>query len=304
MKSAQVVLSNLDSSRFHPFLVEIRRDGWNVLVDEDKIPLDLNTFGFVQDGETLKFDVAFNAIHGDPGENGRLQGYLESRGIRHTSSRLGVSALTFSKWHGNVVLQKMGFEGAHSILYQDGDDLNTGKIVEGIGLPMFIKPNNSGSSFGVSKVTSEGEIKQAIDKALEEDAEVIIESFMDGVEIACGVFSHRGEIIPLPPTEIRTENTFFDYGAKYLGEAQEITPAEIDPVHIRKMQEISCSVYRKLRASGVIRVDFILVKDRPLIIEVNTIPGISAESIVPQQVQCAGYTLQDFFGMIIEEALA
>lgn len=302
MQSARVVLRHLPSEHYEAYIVLIRKDGWYVAEGEERYELDLNSFGFSRKGKKIRFELAFNAIHGNPGENGLIQGYLEARGIRHTSCSQSVSALTFNKWHCNTVLKEFGFSCAKSILLQTDDRIDEKAIVAALGLPLFVKPNNSGSSFGVSKVKDAGGIVQAIENAWKEDREVIIESFMDGIEVSVGVFRKGGQIIALPPTEIRTENEFFDYEAKYLGKSSEITPAEIGRQETEAVQAISRSAYRKLNASGVIRIDFIITKEGPRILEVNTIPGLSPESIVPKQVRSRGIDLGTFFHILLQEA--
>lgn len=302
MQSAKMVLQHLAGEIYEPYIVSIKKDGWKVFDGDDIIELDLNIFGFEKNGEKIRFDVAFNAIHGHPGENGLLQGYMEARGIPHTSCNQSVSALTFNKWQCNSILKVFGFDCAKSILLQKDDAFEESFIANELGFPMFIKPNSSGSSFGVSKVSRLEDIGIAIEKAWVEDNEIVIEEFMNGTELACGVFRNEGMIIPLPPTEIRSENEFFDYEAKYHGKAQEITPAEISDELTVEVQKISRDVYKKLNASGIIRVDFILIGNVPYIIEVNTVPGFSAESIVPKQVQCMGLDLGQFYHMLLQEA--
>lgn len=302
MQSAKIVQKHLPEEFYESYIVSIRQDGWKVLDENESFDLDLNSFGFEKKGKLIRFDLAFNAIHGNPGENGPLQGYLEARGIRHTSCNQAVSALTFNKWQCNSILKLFGFNCAKSILLQKHDVINEDDIIRELGLPMFIKPNNSGSSFGVSKVKKKAEIQAAIEKAWLEDNEVVLESFMDGIELGCGVFRHENMVIPLPPTEIRSENEFFDYEAKYQGKSKEITPAEIGEEMTILVQKISREVYKRLNASGVIRVDFMLVGKIPHIIEVNTVPGLSAESIVPKQVKCMGLDLGQFFHMLLQEA--
>jgi D-alanine-D-alanine ligase len=302
MKSAEIVYKNLNPEKYEPYLVVVRKDEWYVIDGEQKHVLDLNYFGFLKNGKKLSFDIVFNAIHGDPGENGKLQGYMESKGIFHTSCNQAVSALTFNKWQCNTILQKLGFTCAKSILLDENDKIQPKEIIKELGLPLFVKPNNAGSSFGVSKVKKINELEPAIKNAFTEGSDVIMESFMDGTEVGCGVFTYKGEIIALTPTEIRSENEFFDYEAKYQGKAQEITPAEISGEMTKQIKSISASVYKKMHARGIIRVDFIIVKNVPHIIEINTVPGLSAASIVPQQVAYDNIKLSDFFGMLLEEA--
>jgi D-alanine-D-alanine ligase len=302
MQSAGIVYKHLPREFYEPYIVSIRKDGWKVLEEDRMYDLDLNLFGFHLNGELIRFDLAFNAIHGHPGENGPIQGYLEARGISHTSCNQAVSVLTFNKWQCNSILKLFGFNCAKSLLLQRHDEINEEFIIDELKLPLFVKPNNSGSSFGVSKVKTKADLIPAIEKAWEEDSEVVLESFMDGTELGVGVFRHENMVIPLPPTEIRSENEFFDYEAKYQGKAQEITPAEISDEMTVEVQKISRDVYKRLNASGLIRVDFMIVGKVPHIIEVNTVPGLSAESIVPKQVKCMGLDLGHFFHMLLQEA--
>ena len=302
LNSAEMVAANVDEDQYEAFIVLIRKDNWIVRDGDKEAELDLNEFGFRQNGQMRKFDLAFNAIHGDPGENGKLQGYFEARSILHTSCSQALSALTFSKWECNTILQKLGFTCARSILTFKGDELKANDVIDQLGLPLFVKPNNSGSSFGVSKVKSEEDLEPALEKAFREDDAVLIEAFMDGVEVGCGVYKYKGEVIALMPTEIRSQNEFFDYEAKYQGKSEEITPAQIPTEQIEKVREISAEVYRKMHARGIVRVDFIIVKGQAHIIEINTIPGLSSESIVPKQVRHEGMSLKEFFGRLLEEA--
>ncbi|MEQ8323882.1 MAG: D-alanine--D-alanine ligase [Vicingaceae bacterium] len=302
LKSAEIVLSNVDKEMFEAYILVIRKEMWYIIDGDEHIPLNLNDFSFKKMGKTISIDLVFNAIHGDPGENGKLQGFFESRGIMHTSCNQSLSALTFNKWQCNTILKELGFTCAKSLLFYRGEVIDPDHIVKILGLPVFIKPNQAGSSFGVSKVSTKEQFEQAVKKAFEHDDEILIETFMDGIEVGCGVYRYKGEVIALSPTEIRSQNEFFDYEAKYQGKALEITPAEISDELIELIKTISSSVYSKLHARGIIRVDFIIVDQIPHIVEVNTIPGLSAESIVPKQVRCDGMNLQEFFTRLLEEA--
>jgi len=303
MQSAEIVLNHLDRDQYNPYILEIKKEGWKVLAGDRKVALDLSAFAFIHNGTLIQFDVAFNAIHGNPGENGLIQGYLESRGIPHTSCNQFVSALTFNKWHCNTVLKTMGFTCADSILVEKGEEIDKKEIINCLGLPLFVKPNQAGSSFGVSKVKEDSDLLPALEEAFREDNFAIIEAFMQGIELACGVYKSKGEIISLTPTEIRSENDFFDYEAKYLGKSEEITPANISPEITLKVRETSKQVYKKLNCAGIVRVDFILVNNILHIIEVNTVPGLTKESIVPKQVKYYGSDLQSFFGLLLNEVV-
>lgn len=302
-KSAKVVLNHLDKKVYTPYLVRISRDGWYVSSTNLPININKNDFSFQDEDKVVSFDVVFNAIHGTPGEDGKLQGYFDSLDIPYTSAGVLPSSLTFSKSFCNGFLRQ--FEDvniASSVVIQKNETVDENEIIMKVGLPCFVKPNNGGSSFGITKVTEKSELKNALSIALKNDTEAVIEQYINGREFGSGVYQHQGEITALPITEIVSENDFFDYQAKYEGASKEITPAEIEDSLKVLMQETTKKVFARLNLRGMSRVDYIVQDGKPFLIEVNTIPGLSEESILPQQVAAAGMSLKDFFGILVEEA--
>ncbi|MEM6687592.1 MAG: D-alanine--D-alanine ligase [Bacteroidota bacterium] len=305
LKTGTVVHKHLHSSTYNAYKVHIFRDKW-VCVTEDntEFPIDKNDFSTTIDGEKITFDCVFNAIHGTPGEDGYMQGYLELLGIPHTSCGMYQAALTFNKRDLLSTLKPYGIKCATSYYLNAGDTVNEEEIVAKVGLPCFVKANKAGSSFGVSKVHKIDELQNAIDVAFKEDNEIIIESFLDGVEVSVGVINYQGEVTVLPITEIVSENDFFDYEAKYLGQSQEITPARISPELATKVSKVAKSVYEILKMEGFSRSEFIFKDDEPYLLEVNTVPGMTEESILPQQAKEAGISLEALFSNAVELALA
>jgi D-alanine-D-alanine ligase len=303
-KSAKVVLSHLDSSKYECYLVHIANDDWSVVLDNgEKISMNRNDFSFELAGSTTQFDAVFNAIHGTPGEDGILQGYFDILQIPYTSAGVMASSLTFSKSYCNGFLRQFNDVNiATSVLVNKGEEVDANTILDQVGLPCFVKPNNGGSSFGVTKLTELANFHAALNHALEDDSEAICEQFIDGREFGSGVYERAGKVIALPITEIISENDYFDYQAKYEGASKEITPAEISIDLSDMMQQTSRKVFSRLNLKGMARVDYIVQNGKPYLIEVNTIPGLSEESILPQQVVCSGITLKDFFGVLIEGA--
>ena len=274
-----------------------------ILKVECVAPIDKNKFTFLNDGVEYAFDVAFITIHGTPGEDGKLQSYFDMIGLKYINSNSFGSSLTFNKWACNSFLRAFGIATAKAILLRKGESPNPIEIADEIGFPCFIKPNGAGSSFGISKVKTLMEMPNAIAKAFEEDSEVVVEAFIAGREITCGLYYDGNEIVPLPPTEIITDNEFFDYEAKYDGESQEITPANIDAEMAAMIQNTSKSIYRRLGLNGLARVDFMVTEDRtPYLIEVNTTPGMSEASLVPQQIEAAGKSLKTVLTQLVENS--
>ena len=303
--SASQVKNNLDKDKFDVFPVLIRDGHW-IYTGENGIPVpfDRNGHCLTLSGNTIKFDCAFIAIHGTPGEDGKLQAYLDIAGIPYTTCDVTTSALTFNKYFCNDLAIQYGVKVAKTILIRKGDAWKADSLVQEAGLPCFVKPNKSGSSVGVSKVYTIEEIPAAIAKAFAEDDEVLVQQFIKGREMACGVFTLNGEIKVMPVTEVVSENDFFDYEAKYTdGLAREITPAPISDEQSAECMQITRYLYRKFNCKGVVRFDYFLTGDEWWFLEVNTVPGFSAGSIVPKQAKAAGYELKEFFGFLIEEAL-
>lgn len=301
--SAKIVFKHLDADKYAKYMVKIVRDGWTVEADGRSIPVNRDDFSFELDGKKLTFDVVFNAIHGTPGEDGKLQGYWDMLGIPYTSPGVMASSLTFSKSYCNGFLRQFDDVNiAASVMVRKGDEVDSKAILEKIGLPCFVKPNNLGSSFGITKLKEADNFDEALAKALEHDDEAVIEQFIDGIEIASGVFIHEGKVTALPLTEIVSQNEYFDFEAKYEGASEEITPARI-PDYVRDLiQETTRRVFKRLKLRGMSRVDYIVQDGVPYLIEVNTIPGLSEESLLPQQVANSGMTLKEFFGLLVEDA--
>jgi D-alanine-D-alanine ligase len=303
IKSGEVVSRHLDKDLFEPYLIIVKNDEWTYKdnegltyqVDRDNMALDLP-------GGKVIFDIIFNAIHGTPGEDGRLQVLFDEAGIPCTSCDFVTSALTFNKYLCNCYLSSLDVLTAESLLLRHGDEVRPEDIVNSIGLPCFVKPNKGGSSVGISKVTELDAILEAVRKAWMEDDEVIIEKFIPGREITCGVMTRNSEVLALPLTEIISENEFFDYEAKYLGRSAEITPAQIPEEIERNCKHLSTSLYRDLDCKGVVRFDYIYNESGMFFLEVNTIPGLTEESIVPQQAREAGISLKEFFTDLLEQS--
>lgn len=304
LTSGNVVFNNLDTTKFTGYCIHIFKEKW-VYVDENKneFAIDRNDFSVTVDGKKIVFDAVFNAIHGTPGEDGLMQAYFELLEIPQTSCEYYQAALTFNKRDLLSVLKPYGIKSATSYYLNLGDEINQDEIINTVGLPCFVKPNKSGSSFGISKVKTQDELLYAIANAYKEDDEIIIESFLDGTEVSVGVINYKGEIIVLPITEIVSENDFFDYEAKYLGKSQEITPARIPEDVAEKVRTVAKKAYTILKMKGFSRSEFILVNGEPFMLEMNTIPGLTTESLIPQQAREAGISLQDLFTNAIELAL-
>lgn len=302
--SGNVVYQYLDKTKFNGFRIHIFKEKWVYVDDQDnEFPIDKNDFSTTVNGTKINFDCVFNAIHGTPGEDGLMQSYFELIGLPQSSCDYYQAALTFNKRDLLSVLKPYGIKTANSFYLNKGDEINTQKIIETLGLPCFVKPNKSGSSFGISKVKTEAELPNAIEIAYKEDNEIIIESFLDGIEVSVGVINYQGEIIVLPITEIVSENDFFDYEAKYQGKSQEITPARISDEMTKKVSEAAKRAYEVLKMKGFSRSEFIFVNGEPHMLEMNTIPGLTTESLIPQQAKVAGISLTDLFTNAIELAL-
>lgn len=303
-KSAKVVLANLDSSLFELYLVHISPDGWFVKLSNNSVArINKDDFSFDLNGQRQKFDIVFNAIHGTPGEDGRLAGYFDMLKIPYTSAGVLASSLTFSKSYCNGFLRQFDDVNiATSILARKGEEIDKETILSKVGLPCFVKPNNGGSSFGITKLTNADDFDSALNHALEDDTEAVFEQFINGREFGSGVYEHNDEITALPITEIISDNDFFDYQAKYEGASNEITPADISPELTKLIQETSRKVFSRLKLKGMSRIDYIVQNDTPYLIEVNTIPGLSEESILPQQVVASGSSLANFFEMLVRDA--
>jgi len=304
IQSGMVVCASLNTSIYAAYPVHILKDGWfHVSEDGTRYAVDMGDFSFSDGAAIIHPKVVFNTVHGTPGEDGYLASYFELLGIPQTSSPLYPAALSFNKRDSLTVLKHFGIKCANSYYVNKGMKIDTEIIVKTVGLPCFVKPSRAGSSFGISKVHTLEELISAIEKAYEEDPEVIIETALAGTEVSVGVFQNKEELIALPVTEIVTENDYFDYEAKYLGKSDEITPARISEEETTAVQNISKNIYNLLNMSGITRSDFIIQEGVPYFIEINSTPGLSEESIVPKQAREAGMELSELFGILVEQAL-
>ncbi|OFZ14438.1 MAG: hypothetical protein A3D92_19525 [Bacteroidetes bacterium RIFCSPHIGHO2_02_FULL_44_7] len=285
---------------FEAILVYLRDSGWFVQLGEEEVVLNPQDFSFSEKGKQVCFDFAVVYIHGDPGENGKIQAYLEIIGLPYVNSGPLASQLSFDKWFCNQFLKGFGVRVADSVyLIGPNEKVDPTAIVEELGLPLFVKPCDSGSSFGIARVESKEELPGSIAKAFEEGNTVVIERFLDGTEVTCGVYRTANGVIALPLTEIVSKNAFFDYEAKYQGLSDEITPARIPDETALKVQEIARRVYALLQLRSIARIDFMVVNGETFLIEVNTTPGFSNESIVPKMIAAAGMTTKEFWTEII-----
>ena len=306
LKSGQLIYDSLDRDLYNVYKVVVLKEEWYFLNEnEEKLPINKGDFSVtLSDGAILKFDVCFNIIHGAPGENGELQGYWNAIGQKYTGCDFYKSALTFNKKDTLAVLAKYGIPSAKSFYLRKGESINEEKIVEELGLPLFVKPNQSGSSLGISKVKAKSELAAAIEFAFKEDDEILIESFLKGMEVSVGVIDYKGETIVLGITEIVPHKEFFDYEAKYEGASEEITPARLDEETRYKVEKIAKHAYESLGMSGFSRSEYIIMDGTPYMLEMNTNPGFSPASILPQQAKIYGISIKDLCGNEVEKALA
>ena len=305
LKSGQLIFDSLDREVYNVYKVIVLKEEWYFLDDNDqKQPINKADFSTkLSNGESLKFDVCFNIIHGKPGENGELQAYWDTIGQKYTGCDFYQSALTFNKKDTLAVLSKYGIPSAKSIYLRKGESINEEEIIKELGLPLFVKPNQSGSSLGISKVKAQSEFNKALDFAFAEDDEILIESFLDGMEVSVGVVDFNGETIVLGITEIVPHKEFFDYEAKYEGASEEITPARINDETRILVEEIAKKAYNSLGMSGFSRSEFIIMHGIPYMLEMNTNPGFSPASILPQQAKIYGISIKDLCGNEVEKAL-
>lgn len=304
LKSGQVVYETLDASKYNAYRIHVFKHKWVYVNDlDEEFPVNRDDFSVDIDGNTIQFDCVFNAIHGSPGEDGFMQGYFELLNIPHTSCGMYQAALTFNKRDCLSALKPYGIKTAESYFVNLGDAIDEDAIVKKVGLPCFVKANRAGSSFGITKVYKQDELQNALNVAFKEDDEVIIESYLDGVEVSVGVITYKGEVTVLPITEIVSDNDFFDYKAKYLGESQEITPARIDETQANKVRSLAKKVYEVLKLKGFSRSEYIFKNGVPHLLEVNTVPGLTEASILPQQANAAGISMSDLFENAIESSL-
>ena len=300
LKSAGVVCKHLNKDKYNVFKIVIEGNDWIVERDNPvKIKIDKNDFTFTIEGHRISFDAVFMAIHGTPAEDGKLQGYFDMLKIPYNTCGVLQAALTFDKLRCKEYLEPFGVKTAKAVLLKRDEPLHRPHIP----LPVFVKPNKNGSSYGVSKVIKEEDLLPAIENSFKYDDEILVEEFLQGTEVTCGVLTIDGQVTALPITEIRSKSEFFDYKAKYEGNSQEITPAEIDPIIAKNIQQTSEFIYKKLGFKGVCRIDYIIKGHDHYMLEVNSIPGLSEESIVPQQAKALGMSLEKLFEISIEESL-
>jgi D-alanine-D-alanine ligase len=305
-KSAIIIEQNIDKTLYNVFKINLYKTDWH-FVDEkgEKHQIDKNDFSLTLNNKKINFHCAFIAIHGTPGEDGRLQGYFDLLDIPYTTCDHTTSSITFNKSYCNKIVAAAGINVSNSVHLFKPQAYTVQHILEQISLPCFVKPNNGGSSIGMSKVNHKNELEAAIQKAFHEDDQVLIEEFIEGKELTCGLIKANDNLLVFPLTQIITENEYFDYEAKYKGKSKEVTPAEVDEAVTIKVKSTAAYLYNKLNCKGVVRFDFIL-KDKTndlYFLEVNTVPGQSAESIVPQQIRAMGMTIMEVYTMLIEESL-
>lgn len=304
MKSGRQVELFMDRSRFIPFLIEIRGKSWNYMADRKRFPVHKDDFTLLIGRKRIHFDMVFNAIHGTPGEDGKLQGYLDMLHIPYTSCNVTTSALTFNKHVCKGMVAGYGYQTAKSRHYKMNDRHIDQTILKELSLPVFVKPNNGGSSVGMSRVNHWDQLKAALEKAFQEDDEILVEEYVHGRELTCGVLRTKGKITALPVTEIIPKGEFFDYEAKYRkGMSDEVVPAMIPEKVHSKCREISSDLYKKLNCKGIVRFDFIFTGKHFYFLEVNTVPGLTKASIVPKMAAAHGWDFTEMISRIIEEDL-
>lgn len=305
LKSAEGVYSFIDKEKYYTYIALVKQNEWYVMLPNgEQAAINKNDFSFTEKGDIKHFDFAYITIHGTPGENGILQGYFELIGMPYSSCNVLTSALTFNKFVCNNYLRNFNIRIADSVRLFPGESMTDDEIVERLGLPVFVKPNDGGSSFGVTKVKEKKDLQPAIKKAFAEGNEVIIEQFISGTEVTCGCYKIKGKEVVFPLTEVVSKNEFFDFDAKYNGQSDEITPARISDELTKEIQRATSRIYDILGAKGIIRVDYILAEgNKPVLLEVNTTPGMTTTSFIPQQVHAAGLDMKDVMTDIIENEL-
>jgi len=304
LKSASGIYSFIDHERYNCYIVTITGKDWTVTYNREQLKIDKNDFSFTAHNQHIRFDFAYITIHGIPGEDGKLQGYFDLIGLPYSCCGVLTAALTFNKYFCNHYLQPFGINVAKSMLFRKGSAITPEKVVEQLGLPCFVKPNAGGSSFGVTKVKSVKGVKPAIEKALKEGNEVIIESFLAGTEITCGIYKTKQKEVVLPVTEVVSENEFFDFDAKYKGQVQEITPARLSKALTQQVQQLTSFIYDAIGAKGIVRIDYIITEGDVIhLLEVNTNPGMTETSFIPQQAKAAGLEMKTILTEVIEDQL-
>jgi len=306
LKSAQGLYSFIDKEKYNLYIVILQANNWSVQLEEGKeLPIDKNDFSFTLDGKKITFDCAYITIHGIPGEDGKLQGYFEMIGMPYSCCDVLAAAITFNKFTCNNYLKSFGVKVADSALIRKGQKVDAQAVVDRLGLPCFIKPNVGGSSFGVTKVKNVAEVAGAVEKAFEEGDQVIIESFMQGTEITCGVYKTDKKEVAFPITEVVSHNEFFDFDAKYNGQVEEITPARLSAELTARVQKLTLAIYDIIGCKGIVRIDYIITEGDVInLLEINTTPGMTATSFIPQQIKAAGLDIKDIMDDIIEFAIS
>lgn len=306
VKSGANIYQAIDTEKYNPWLIQMKGQEWIVLKDDKKIAdIDKSDFSFLHNNQKVIFSFAYITIHGTPGEDGVLQGYFDLIGIPYSTCNVHTSSLTFNKWFCNNFLGSFNIKMAKSIKISKGEKVDRDSIIEKLGLPVFIKPNAGGSSFGITKVKEKEDIETAVSKALEESNEALIEEFIDGKEFTCGLVKIKNEKIIFPLTEVLPKNEFFDFEAKYTpGAAIEITPARLPAALFEKCQRISSEIYDLCQCEGIVRIDYILKNDTFYFLEVNTTPGMTATSFIPQQINAMGSTLKEIISLVIDDKLS
>ncbi len=303
-KTAATIEQNLDTARWNYYTIDINPAGWFYTSgDGVKIAIDKNDFSLTLNGKKILFDAVLIALHGTPGEDGKLQGYFDCLNIRYTSCDAATSALTFNKRYTVAVASFGGMQVARSMHLFKDIMVSPEVILSELKLPVFVKPNNGGSSIGMSKVNAAADLQKALDKAFAEDSQVLVEEYIKGREFTIGVFKSKGNIIALPMTEVISKKEFFDYEAKYEGASEEVTPADVEEAIAEKIRMAAKKAYSIFNCRGVVRIDFIYdeTSGHPYMLEINTVPGQSEASIVPQQVKAMGWSLKEFYSAILEE---
>lgn len=303
-KSAETIFNNIDSNKWDCYLIDINLSGWFYKSPSgEKTEVDKNDFSITVDGQKITFDAVLVGLHGTPGEDGKLQGYFDCLNIPYTSCDAATSALTFNKRYTVAVAAFAGLYVAKSMHLFKNDGTTAEQVLDQLKLPVFVKPNNGGSSLGMSKVTDPAQLPAALEKAFAVDEQVLVEEFIKGRELTIGVFRSKGKIIVLPMTEIISKNEFFDFEAKYEGASDEITPADVNEVIADKVRDAAKKAYSVFNCRGIVRIDFIYEEsvEQPYMLEINTVPGQSAASLVPQQVKAMGWSLKEFYSALIDE---
>ncbi len=304
LKTAATVASNLDKSKFSPFIITVEKNKWFLGTPQDQGPeVDKNDFSVTLDGKKIKFDCVFMTIHGSPGEDGKLPAYFDMLKIPYTSSNVLTSSLTFNKHATKIHLGNTGLNTQEGILMRKGEDIPSKTAAAKIGFPCFVKPNSGGSSIGITKVKQENELENALKKAFDEDDEVLVEKCIEGVEITAGILKTKTRELIFPLTELVPKTEFFDYAAKYEGASEEITPARLPEKAVKDFARTSSYIYDLLQCRGIVRIDYFYDNGKIYFMEINTVPGMTEASLIPQQIRAMGMSLCQVFTLAIEDAI-